>query len=461
MEKAASNQAAVAKSTLQNGDFTNMRKLLDFARRLRRGPLLVLLLAFGLAALLVATRPERPTVQLPERAWNVEVIVAEPRSLSPTLELNARLESPEDASLQAALAGDVLEVLVRDGDRVETGELLARLDDRDLRLELVQREADVAEITAQLQLERRRLVRNREALARERELLELAEKNAARARELYKDKLVSLANLDDSAEELKRAQLAVTSRLLAIEESELRSQQHQAQLARAEALRDKAALDVERSRITAPFGGLIADVDISVGGRVRAGDTLMRLYNPQRLELRTQLPTRYAALLREALSRNDESLHASVRVGSEELPAKLMRISGQTRAGSGSVDAFLKFIEAPASVQLGATLRLLLSLPAQDDSLAVPAEALYGRDRVFVVEGQRMVSRPVERLGERQTSDGRSEVIIRAPTITAGDLIISSRLSAAADGMLVKLPPGYGLEPDEAETRLVKTNEGV
>lgn len=415
-----------------------MTRLLDITNRLRRGPVAILAGAIFLAAVLIASRPERPALVLPEKSWSVEVMAAQPGEIQPTLELYARVESPEDAVLTSAIEADVLEVLVQDGESVTAGTPLLRLDDRDAQLELLQREADVQEIEAQVNLERRRLVRNREALVRENELLALAESTSERARSLYKDKLVSAANLDDSAGEFKRQQLAVTSRTLAIEESEIRIQQLSAQLRRAEALRDGAQLTLERALISAPFDGAISDMQVSLGARVRVGEALMRIHNPEKLELRTQVPGRFVPRVRNALT-GASALRASVEAGGARYRAIVDRISGQTREGSGGVDAFLRFDGDVVNAELGATVRLLLQLPVEAQAVAVPAEAVYGRDRIYAVEGERMAALDIERVGERVLDDGRSEVIVRSPELIEGTLVVTSKLSNAAEGLLVSV----------------------
>jgi RND family efflux transporter MFP subunit len=365
--------------------------------------------------------------------------------IQPNLELYARLESREDADISAAVEADVLEVLVQDGDRVAAGQELLVLDNRDVKLELLQREADVQEIRAESDLEQRRLIRNRESLEKEGELLALTESNAERARSLFKDGLLSQANVDDTAEELKRQQLAVTSRQLAIEENEIRVRKLNAQLRRAQAVRDMAKLTVDRTRIVAPFAGSISQVQASIGDRVRVGDSLMRLHNPDSLELRTQVPTRYAARVRDALT-SGAVMNAVADVDGQELEARLQRISAQTREGSGSVDAYLTFVDLPPDTQLGGTVRVLLSLPAEPGAIAVPAEAVYGRSRIYVAEGGRMAPLDVERLGERQLPGGGSEVIIRSPQLDADAQIITTKISNAASGLLVTIrdPAGDG-----------------
>jgi multidrug efflux pump subunit AcrA (membrane-fusion protein) len=150
-----------------------MKELRSLLARLRPGPIAVLIGAFVVASLLIVSRPQRPAIEIPEKAWSVDVIPAVPAAIRPTLELYARIESPQDARLSAAVEADVLEVRVQDGDTVAAGETLLVLDDRDVRFELLQRQADVQEIRAQISLERQRLRRNKEALLKEQELLEL------------------------------------------------------------------------------------------------------------------------------------------------------------------------------------------------------------------------------------------------------------------------------------------------
>jgi len=418
-----------------------MKQLKTFISRLRPGPITVLIGAFVVAVALIMSRPQRPNIAIPEKAWSVDVIPAVPAAIRPTLELYARIESPQDSRLSAAIQADILEVLVQDGDTVEAGQELVVLDERDARFELLQRDADVQEIGAQINLEDTRLRRNKESLFKEDELLQFSASNAERAASLYKDNLVSLSNVDDTAEELKRQELAVTSRQLVIEESEIRKQQLTAQLQRAKALRDKAQLALDRTRIVAPFAGVISQVDASVGDRVRVGDELMRLHNPELVELRTQVPTRFASRVRDALDAGID-IEGEAEISGRPNDAKLTRLSGQTREGSGSVDAYLVFAEAPQDAPLGTTVRVLLSLPAVESVIAVPAESVYGRNRIYKVVGDRMAAVDVERLGERLSEGGRSEVLIRSNDLGSEDRIITTKISSATNGLLVKLRDG-------------------
>lgn len=413
-------------------------------RKLLRPPLLILAAAAGIAVLLVSTRPEEPEATLPERAWTVDVIDVARGELRPTLELYGRLESPQDAGITAAVAGEVRAVLVRDGYSVNAGQGLLRMDDREARLTMMQREADVRDLNAQVRLEERRSARNSEALAGELELLELAERDSTRARQLRQEGLLSQSDLDSVEEALKRQQIAVNSRELAIEESEIRATQLEAQMMRAEALLEQARLDLERMQVAAPFAGVVSGLAVSEGDRAQAGQILMRIHNPEALELRVQVPTRHAFRIRDALA-GGITLPAQVELERSFYPARLERVSGQIRAGAGTVETFLALDAVPVGVSaLGATVRVLLSLPPEPDAIAVPAEAIYGRDRLFKMVDGRMRGITVERVGERVLADGRSEVLVRSPDLAPDDQIIVTKLSTATDGLLVRVADQAG-----------------
>ena len=402
--------------------------------------------SIGVAVILVLSRPDTPQRPRPERSWAVELQDAKRQTLRPTLSLYGRVESPQDAELSAAVEAEVIEVLVQEGSTATAEEVLLVLDGRDAELELMQREADVADSRAQLQLAERRLTRNREVLTSEQELLGLAESNFARAQALFKDGLISQSDLDSTSEALKRQQLGLTQRQLALEESEIGLVQLRARLTRAIALRDQSNLKLERTQIRAPFSGVIADLMVSPGDRVRVGDGLLSIYNPDALEVRTQIPTRYVQAVRDALAA-ELTMPATVDADDAVLGARLLRVSGQTRQGTGGVDSFLGFTEIPDGIRLGMTVSVALDLPPEPDVIAVPAEAMSGRDRLYKVVDSRMQMITVDRVGEQQLADGTTRVLVRSAELADDDQVIVTKLSNAVDGLLVRSATSEPAQP--------------
>ena len=199
--------------------------------------------------------------------------------------------------------------------------------------------------------------------------------------------------------------LAVEQRRLAIREHDSRRKQIEAQLARVRALQSQAMLDLERTRVYPPFAGRITEVFVSPGDRVRPGDRLVAMFDGNMLELRAQIPLRHLPVVRAALDRG-ENLPARALVDGQEVRADLHRLTARVDRGSGGADGLFRVTRGSTWLQLGRTVELVLDLPAVEDAVTAPREALYGTDRVFVLDGERMRSVRVERLGESRTADG-------------------------------------------------------
>lgn len=434
------------------------KQLIDavWAAAKRRLPLVIIGGALLITVVMFMSRPRDMPAPRAERAWVVDVMPVSYRSIEPTLELFGSAQSPQDADLSAGIEAIVNAVLVRDGETVLAGGLLAVLDDRDAQLTLKQRQADILEIQAQSSFSARQLEINRLAYTQEKQLLEISKSRFDRAEELLGLGRLSKSDFENATENFKRQQLSLNRADLAAEESKIRVDERRAQLDRAEALRSQAELDVERTSIVAPFGGVVSEIRVSEGDRVRVGDPLMRLQNPDSIEVRTQVPATYTPAINEGIA-SDIIMPAQVDADAGSVPGHLLRISGQTREGSGGVDSFIGFSQPPIGLRLGSTVRILLQLPPENNVIAVPADAIYGLNRLYKISGDRMESVDVERVGERVNIDGSAEVIVRSPKLTSVDRVIITKLANAADGLLVK----FSAPGQEIGTSLATPNQNI
>lgn len=407
-------------------------------------PLAILALALAVLAVLVLTRPAGHPVPVRERTWTVDVETIRPQTLSPVLQLYGQVDNPRTARLAAAVAAEVLEVPAREGARVAAGDLLVRLDDRDQALLLAQRDADVQDLRAQLATERLRERSDRTALEHEQALLELARRAVSREQTLSSSKVGSEARLDEARQSLERQALAVETRRLAVASHGPQLEQLQARLARAEAQRDQARLDLGRTRIPAPFQGRIARLEVSPGDRVRVGDPLLVLFDESTLELRAQLPAPRIAGIRRALE-TGVALTARGELDGHPVMARLTHLAAETTPGRGGIDALLRVESGAERLQLGRTLELTLSLPPLADVVAVPPAALYGGNRIYKLVDGRMAAVDVTRLGETAGDDGPPRLLVRGAGLAAGDRLVTTQLPNAAEGLAVR--------PAAAETR--------
>ena len=402
-------------------------------------PIVILLVALTIAVAFIRTRPQAKPVEVTEKAWLVSAQAVAPRPWSPSLTLYGRVESLWSSELTAGVTADVNAVEVIEGDTVDQGELLLSLDERDARLLLAQREAELREAEAQIASEESRHQANLQALPREKELLALTQAEAGRLQDLVTKKIAAQSNLDTARQAVERQGISLSDREQAVREHEPRMAELQARRARLEALRDQAQLELERCRVTAPFDARVARVLVSPGKRVRVGDALLVLYDTAALVVRAQVPSRYLPAVRAARADGKE-LMVEGSIDRQAVTARLLRLAGEVASGTGGVEGLFEIEGAGDFLQQGRFVRMDLKLPEQPGLIALPHEAIYGTDRVYTIDGEsRMRPVRVERVGETRNGGGGSLVLIRADVLEADDRIITTQLPNALDGLLVRV----------------------
>jgi membrane fusion protein (multidrug efflux system) len=180
-------------------------------------------------------------------------------------------------------------VLVKDNERVRTGQLLARIDDRDFKVALDQAAADVAAARAtiaskQAQLDVQQAVINaaKATLDVDRAVVTFAVQEDKRYTDLAGTGYGSVQNAQQAQSRSASARAALTR-----DEANLASAEKQvdllkaeivqasAALARAQALQHQAELNLGYTTITAPLDGVVGNRTLRVGQFVQAGTQLM------------------------------------------------------------------------------------------------------------------------------------------------------------------------------------------
>ncbi len=395
----------------------------------------ILLLGFLVFALLVITRPKLPPPALQTRIWQVEAMEIQPQRLGPVLTLYGEIETP---ALMQAVANEnsrVTEVRVREGQSIDQGRLLVALDPRDFEPNVIQARADVAELQAQLQLERERYASSLQALQHEQKLLQLLKAQVVRMEKLKRRNLGSEAALDQARMEMERQSLAVTARKLEVQQHPARLAQIEARLDRARATLAKAQLALERSRIQAPFPGIVAKVEVALGDYVKANQPLVSIYPMEALEVRAKIPVPYQHTVLRALE-SGHTLKARGESLGGAFDLRLNRLSGKAEAGG--IDALFAIRRAEdAALRLALPVTVRLSLPPRENVVPVPYGALYGSDRVYRIQAGRLESLKVKPLGN-YTHGKEDWILIQSPELRKGDLILLTHLPAAAEGLPVE-----------------------
>ncbi len=405
---------------------------------MRRGLVAVIILAVAIAGYIWLNNSAHTTPPQARQtpAVKVKTLSVSKQSLSPEVTLYGRLESPVASTLTAAIDADVETLHVLEGDTVDSDSLLLSLDDTEAEILRRQREADVAEINAQIATEQAQLKNNRALLATQQRLLDLTRKAVERAQTLQDRKLGSQALIDEAAVSQQQQQLSLQQLQFAIADQPLRIAALQASLQRTEALLDQAKVNVSRTQIRAPFAGRIADVQVAVGERVRTGDPLLQLYDPQRLELRALIPSHYLNAVQQAFN-SGQKVVGTALVNGRDYQFTLRQLAGAVQADSGGREGLFQVQDNDELMALGSFVSLQLKLPPQDDLIGLPFSALYGLNTVYRITDNRLEALNVEKIGERLLASGEQQILIRSPLLNNGDRLITTQLPNAISGLLV------------------------
>jgi membrane fusion protein (multidrug efflux system) len=208
------------------------------------------------------------------------------------------VESTDDAYVKAdsttvapKVSGYIAQVLVDDNQPVKAGQVVARIDDRDLQTAL--READanltaatavVANLTAQLTAQDYAIREAQADLQVARTAAALAERNDARRREMAKVGFGSDEQSDEATTDFQRktATVARAEASLASARQQVEVLQTQRQLAEAQRLRAvanqyQAELNVNYATIRSAIDGTVGARTVRVGQFVQAGTQLMEI----------------------------------------------------------------------------------------------------------------------------------------------------------------------------------------
>jgi HlyD family secretion protein len=398
-------------------------------------PVLILAVGAGVFLYLKQTRPASPPAEIRERIWRVEAETVVPRRLSPGLELYGSVQTPDLLRAAASAPARVLRVLVREGDRVAAGQLLAELDPRDFSFRLAQAQAQLDELKAQVESERTGHDTDLAALEHERKLLAIAEDGVRRAAQLTQQRAGSQTDLDIAEQERARQALAVSNREMRIADFPARQRALEAKLASARAGVDAIALELERAPVVAPYDAIIAKVSVTPGDQVRKDDVLLTLYAIDSLEVRARIPAPFQAELTASLQEQGR-LPATATIGGRTIHLSLERLAGE--ASASGIDGLFHVEDEAGLLRAGQMISLRLDRRPQDDAVPAPFGAVYGGDRVYKLVDGRMKGVPIRSLGSWFTETGEERLLVQAPDLVEGDRLIVTHMPNAIDGLRVE-----------------------
>jgi len=324
----------------------------------------------------------------------VPVAPAQLKSVGSGFELDGVIQPVKQSTISAQAGGRVATLLVKAGDKVSAGQLLATIDDREAQTGVQRSQAQVAQAQAEL--------RN-------------AQSNFNRTRDLQSKGFVSAAALDTADSQLKGALAG-------------RDQ--------AGAGAKQSALAQGFTRVTAPFGGWVLQTSVETGDLAVPGKPLLTLYAPLPLRVVVQVPVSRASVARAAGA-------VEVLVQNGALGGQWIRpVSRSTVPNADPVSQTIEWrlelpTEAAKTLLPGEQVRVRF-VGAQAERMVVPGIAILHRGEltaVYVVSGKGFALKAV-RLGADHGADG-VEVVAG---LIAGDRVALDPVKAGLAGALAATP---------------------
>lgn len=330
----------------------------------------------------------------PGGGFPTAVELAKVASISLSIDVAAvgSLRSNESVTLRPETAGRISIIGFKDGSAVAKGSLLVGLDDATQAAELAQASANLG----------------------------LARSTQKRNEDLHQKKFISGQALDSSAATLRVQEAAVA-------------------LANAK---------LAKTRIRAPFAGIVGIRNVGVGDYVKEGQDLINLEDMSVLKVDFRLPEATLAHLK---------IGQAIEITSDALPgqrfsATLDAINPLVEASGRSIACLARLDNGAGKLRPGMFVRTRLIFESRDNALMIPEQALVAdpvQAFVFaVVDGK--AKKVVVKTGLRR--DARVEIV---EGLQVGDVVVSAGQLKLRDGATVRdvaaPPPGAPAAASEAK----------
>jgi membrane fusion protein, multidrug efflux system len=338
-----------------------------------------LLLGLSLAFAFSACKPksdDNADDKKPEAKIPVEVALVERGAMLASFQGTAALEAEATAQVVSKSSGVILQILVEEGDRVNAGAVLARLENDRQRLSVTQAQANLRKV----------------------------ENDFKRQTELFNRKLIG----SDIFERVK---------------FELETQR---------ASFDIAQLELSYTAIRAPIAGMVSQRLVKLGNQIQLGQALFRIDDFDPLEARVSVPEREM----QAIKTGQDVQMLVDAISGQVFTGKVARVSPIVDPKTGTFDVIAQFQDNGAGLRSGMFGRVNIVTAIHPDALLIPRAALLGEGKdaaVFIIEGSK-VKRVT--LGTGLTADGKVEVL---NGLKEGDSVVTLGQNSVREGSEIQV----------------------
>ncbi len=283
------------------------------------------------------------------------------------------IRTPKSVVIKTKVGGELLQVFVRDGDRVHKGQILARIDAREYEIALQESRYRHLQALSQMAAEDDTFQVNTAALndfRAGRDTLEDMLKRGAITREEYQTRILALEMNSLQAGAFRDAVF-----------------EQRTGLADARMAEERAQLNLEYTRIRAPFAGIIQGLTMVAGEMLTVNSTVCTIFNNDHLEATVNVLEADLGHLAEG-----RPVLLAIPATGDTLEAAIDVISPTLDEASRTCEILIRFDNPDGRYRPGMFVRAQIAGIVYHDKLLAPKAALLIRDNrplVFKKEGDR------------------------------------------------------------------------
>lgn len=353
---------------------------------------------------------------------------------------------------------------LREGDFVTQGELLARVDDRELIADLQQAQAALAEARQQRASAKAGVAQAQAGLRQLQTTRNLAQTQLERYQFLFEEGAVATAELDTRVATLQESEANLQAAQAEVTAAQEQLQATQAQIETAQARVNQAEVALEGARIYAPFDGVIAYLNYTEGEYFSpqivtsqlAGDYQgileripMVIIDPSLYEVIVDLagPTGEEVSPGQPAFVASETAIANTSVGdtynqtlidAAKARGEVFAVNPAVSPGGRAIEARIRLNpETTENLRHGEQILTWIAVEEDPNAIVVPLNAVVYRDQtpyVFVVNQEEMVEQRQVELGIRGITQ---QQIISG--VRAGESVVTQGQNRLVDGAPVQI----------------------
>ena len=341
----------------------------------------------GVSTQAAAGKPDSQVIEL----IRPELHTISPRGLVDTIRFTGTTQPVDQTIVKSRVPGRLAEVLVREGDRVTKGQVLARFEAAELQAKVNER----------------------------RSALEAARADARWTSRDRSDKesLASRNIVSQSAADQARATAENRSSMVSVAEAQL----------------EVAMRNLADAQVLAPFDGVVGERIANQGESLPIDGKILALLDTSHVEIAAQMPAADVVRLRV-----DQSAAVTLEgFGDRVFNGRITRISPTTQPGSRSIPVYVEISDRHEALRGGLFATGTVNVQEKSHALAVPASAMRKDDQgdfVLAIENGVLVRKPVGAV--RTWSRGE---LVEVKGLESGMQIVSAPLPGLRAGQRVRV----------------------